>query len=1006
MRDRAGTSSGRPALARLFIILTLAELIWALPLVAAEEPPWGRPVVEISMESDGGMKISDFTREITQEKGQPLDPSKVAESIKNLWATGRFRALEATFREEKTGVALVFVGQARFFVGTVRVEGAPKHGVSSAALTSASRLRLGQPLSEEDLAAARKRLEAVLFENGYYQAQVSSEMLKLNDQVADVLFTVVPGPAVRLSGVEFEGHPLVAPQRLAAVAGWRPGVHLTSARLERGLARIHNYYAKRKRLQASVSPETRTPDPQKKTEKLAVAVEAGPIVNVAVRGARIGSSKLKRLLPVFGEGQTDDLSLADGQRKLQNYFERQGYYSSSVKWDRVISPDGQKLNIMYTVERGPRGNFVGVAFKGNHDAPEEDLVSLVQLQPEDFPRVRGIFSKDLLDHDVKAIAAHYQSRGYLDVKVTPQVDDHYHDVPHNLFVTFNIEEGPRTMVGKLSLEGVDEPTGKRIRTLLLTKPGEPYSPERARTDQDAILTYLADQGHNHASVAWSATPPTPDHKVDVEYRIEPGAREEIQRIVLMGNRHTRDGVIDRQLTFQAGEPLRESGMLESQRRLYDLGVFNQVQIAHQDPETGGTERTVLVSVEEARRWTVGYGFGVDEQRLETTQPAGQYKASPRLSLEVSRLNVGGRAQTFSLRGRLSDLEKGGAASYLIPRVLNRPNLNLRFTGLDEETRDVLTFTAVRQEANAILERHSSPSTFILGRYTYRRVRVVGSTLRLQPEAIPLFSQPENVSAVGATYVNDHRDNPADATRGSYSLADASLSSQVLRSESNFLRLSGQNSTYYRLGPHLIFARNTRVGVESTFGAPTVLTITSPTGQRQVVRTHEIPLPERFFMGGSESHRGFSLNGAGPRDPVTGFPIGGKALFLNALELRVPLEENKYGLVLFHDVGNVYSTVRRMRLLKFSQNSPTDFDYTAHAVGLGLRYNTPIGPLRFDVGYSLNPPRFQVQSNSGLTEVRRCVSGGPCSVIQAQPNSVVEVHRLSRFQFFLSVGQSF
>ena len=454
MRDRTGTFSGRPVLARLFIILTLAELIWASPLVSAEEPPWGRPVVEISMESDGGIRISDFTRGITQEKGQPLDPSKVAESIKNLWATGRFRALEATFREEKTGVALVFVGQARFFVGTVRVEGAPKHGVSSAALTSASRLRLGQPLSEEDLAAARKRLEAVLFENGYYQAQVSSEMLKLNDQVADVLFTVAPGPAARLRGVEFEGHPLVAPQRLAAVAGWRPGVHLTSARLERGLARIHNYYAKRKRLQASVSPESRTPDPQKKTEKLAVAVEAGPIVNVAVRGARIGSSKLKRLLPVFGEGQTDDLTLAEGQRKLQNYFERQGYYSSSVKWDRVISPDGQKLNIVYTVERGPRGNFVGVAFKGNHDAPEEDLTSLVELQPEDFPRVRGIFSKDLLDHDVKAITAHYQSRGYLDVKVTPQVDDHYANVPHDLFVTFNIEEGPRTTVGKLSLEGV------------------------------------------------------------------------------------------------------------------------------------------------------------------------------------------------------------------------------------------------------------------------------------------------------------------------------------------------------------------------------------------------------------------------------------------------------------------------------------------------------------------------------------------------------------------------
>ena len=108
------------------------------------------------------------------------------------------------------------------------------------------------------------------------------------------------------------------------------------------------------------------------------------------------------------------------------------------------------------------------------------------------------------------------------------------------------------------------------------------------------------------------------------------------------------------------------------------------------------------------------------------------------------------------------------------------------------------------------------------------------------------------------------------------------------------------------------------------------------------------------------------------------------MFLNALELRIPLEENKYGLVLFHDAGNVYSSFRTMRLLKFSQSSPTDFDYTAHAVGVGLRYNTPIGPLRFDVGYSLNPPRFQATNSQG----------------------VVEVRRLSNFQFFLSVGQSF
>ena len=133
------------------------------------------------------------------------------------------------------------------------------------------------------------------------------------------------------------------------------------------------------------------------------------------------------------------------------------------------------------------------------------------------------------------------------------------------------------------------------------------------------------------------------------------------------------------------------------------------------------------------------------------------------------------------------------------------------------------------------------------------------------------------------------------------------------------------------------------------------------------------------MGGSESMRGFSINQAGPRDPVTGYPIGGNALFLNSLELRSSFAQRRIGVVIFEDAGNVYTSIRRMRLLKFNQAAPEDFDYTSHAVGVGLRYKTPVGPLRFDVGYNLNPPRYFVAN---------------------------EVQRLSSIQFFLSIGQSF
>jgi outer membrane protein assembly factor BamA len=217
----------------------------------------------------------------------------------------------------------------------------------------------------------------------------------------------------------------------------------------------------------------------------------------------------------------------------------------------------------------------------------------------------------------------------------------------------------------------------------------------------------------------------------------------------------------------------------------------------------------------------------------------------------------------------------------------------------------------------------------------------------------------------------------DSTRGSFSSVDADVAWTGLGSSADFGRLIGQNSTYYRLGSHVILARNTRLGVEPTFGHTTV--------------DEGVPLPERFFLGGADSDRGFSLNEAGPRDPITGYPLGGKALFLNQVELRLPLEQNRLGLVAFEDAGNIYTTVRDFKLLKFTQNSPTDFNYDVQAAGLGLRYRTPVGPLRFDVAYSPNIPRYDVCTNTSLA---------------ACPMGDVEVLRLPRFQFVLSVGQSF
>ena len=143
------------------------------------------------------------------------------------------------------------------------------------------------------------------------------------------------------------------------------------------------------------------------------------------------------------------------------------------------------------------------------------------------------------------------------------------------------------------------------------------------------------------------------------------------------------------------------------------------------------------------------------------------------------------------------------------------------------------------------------------------------------------------------------------------------------------------------------------------------------------------ITERFFAGGGNSHRGFAVNQTGPRDPETGFAVGGNALLFHSLELRFPVWGANLGGVLFHDMGNVFSRVRDLTLRQH-QTDALDYRYLAHAVGPGLRYRTPIGPVRFDVGYNLNPTR--VATRVGTPEER--------------------VQTLSRWQFLVSIGQSF
>jgi outer membrane translocation and assembly module TamA len=236
----------------------------------------------------------------------------------------------------------------------------------------------------------------------------------------------------------------------------------------------------------------------------------------------------------------------------------------------------------------------------------------------------------------------------------------------------------------------------------------------------------------------------------------------------------------------------------------------------------------------------------------------------------------------------------------------------------------------------------------------------------------------------------------------YNTADIGVAGKFFGSQRSFGRVLLRNATYHQLTKNLVLARQTEFGVISPFAAPAGLT-----------EVQSVPLPERFFGGGADSLRAFPYNQAGPRDvgaPVipggpssapTGFPLGGNALFFNNVELRFPLIGDNIQGVVFHDMGNVYSTLSNMSF-HFNQKNLQDFDYTVHAVGVGVRYKTPVGPIRGDIAYSINPPSFN-GFNGTPQQLLQC---NPTMPNPSLPYCTPSRQTVGHIQFFFSIGQTF
>ncbi len=970
--------------------LAVAAVLASVARGAAVEDFEGRPVAEvIFLPESQPMRLATLTQIVELAPGDVLDIRRVTGAVERLFRTGRFEDIVVEGEETAGGVRLIFRTMPTWFIGRVTVEGVPEPP-NPGQLANATGMSLGQRYEPQQVAEAVSNIKDLLKSNGFYSPKISTEFTS-DPEFAQVhiRFLVEPGARAKFGRPLFSGDPQRSIWSLVRATGWKsafgfgPWREATASRVQRGIDRLGSYYRNRDYLAARVSLAGLRYVPEANRVIPSVQIEKGARVRVRTEGARISRGKLRQLVPVFQEQAVDTDLLVEGARNLTHYLQAQGYFNAEVDFERDKAADGTD-RVTFRIDRGERYKMVAVRFAGNRYFDDETLRERMYMRPARFLQMRwGRFSEDLLERDCETIEALYRTNGFREARVEAEVNDSSEGKKNRIEVTIRIQEGPQWLVSNLNISGVNLRYYEYITSLLNSTPGQPYSESNVAADRELILNFYYDNGYPEARLDVTVQPGAAPNLVDLRYVVSEGPRRFVRGVSVGGLRATREELVNRRIGLAPGDPLSLTALVESQRKLYDLGIFAKVDVAVQNPDGYERNRNLVFQMEEAKRYALDFGFGAELGRIggggatRLESPGGAAGFSPRLSVGVSRGNMFGIGHTASLNSQFSTIRRRAVLSYLAPQVGGNPDWNLQFSALYDLARDVRTFTSARSEATVQLGQRLSRATSLQYRISYRLVEVDEQTLKIDPDLIPLFSLPVRVGSFGGSHVIDRRDDPIESRRGVLNTVDFSLAARWLGSKTSFSRLVWKNSTYHRVSRQVTLARSLTLGWLYSI--------------RGLGQEGGVPLPERYFGGGATSHRGFAENQAGPRDLKTGFPVGGNATLVNNLELRFPLLGENIGGVLFHDAGNVYSSLNNISF-RVEQRDKTQFDYMVHAFGFGIRYRTPVGPVRLDLAFSPNTPRF------------RGFEGSREELLAGQGR--ISDQRLSRFQFQFSIGQTF
>jgi outer membrane protein assembly complex protein YaeT len=565
-----------------------------------------------------------------------------------------------------------------------------------------------------------------------------------------------------------------------------------------------------------------------------------------------------------------------------------------------------------------------IKFEGVHAVPTSRLEqALATRASSKLPWSRKrYFDRSRFDADIKRIQAFYADRGYPNARVT-SFDVKLNGRQDAVDVSLVISEGEPIRVASLAFAGFESIPAEHFDDLRQRAPlkvGEPRDRQLALATQELAVNELRDHGFPYAKVSLQETTASAN-TVALTLTAEPDVQAVFGPVTIDGNTSVGDNVIRRELAYQPGDPYRLSLVQDTQRRLYRMELFQFVTVAPIDPEAKPAEVATRVTVAEGKHQRVrfGAGYGTEEKA--------------RVDAEYHHLNFLGGARSAGLHVRWSSLDRGLRLDFTQPYVF-RPHFSLNAEGQQWYTNTPAYQSTTTGGKIALTHRDSSNTSWSVSMISEHDSSTISadvlSDLTLRNNLIALGLDPTTgqqtgtIDSVGFDFQRSTAANAFDAHHGYQIAFHIDEAGGPFGGSFSYTAISGDIRHYLGLSDRLVIASRLQSGDITPRGGDV-----------------NVPFSKKYFLGGATSIRGWGRYEVSPLSD-SGLPLGGNSMLAASVELRANLFD-KFGGVLFVDGGNVWASASDIRL-----------DDLRYATGAGLRYQTPVGPLRFDFGYQLNP----------------------------------------------------